>query len=55
MSDLIKRVYQHKEKLLGGFTSQYNVDRLVYYEIHEDIAEAILREKRIKRWRRKWK
>ena len=54
-SDLVKRIYQHKEKLLGGFTAEYNVNLLVYYEVHEDISEAILREKRIKKWRRAWK
>ena len=47
-SDLVTRVYQHKEKLVKGFTSEYNVEKLVYYEIFEDISEAILREKRIK-------
>jgi putative endonuclease len=45
---LIKRVYQHKQKLTPGFTSKYNVDRLVYYETFEDITEAINREKQIK-------
>ena len=47
-SDLIERIYQHKEKLVKGFTSRYNVDKLVYYEIFEDISEAISREKQIK-------
>ena len=54
-SDLIKRVYEHKEKLIKGFTSKYNVNKLVYFEVHSDIAEAILREKRIKKWNRVWK
>jgi putative endonuclease len=54
-SDLIKRVYEHKEKILKGFTSEYNVNQLVYYEIHSDITEAILKEKRIKKWNRAWK
>jgi len=54
-SDLIQRIYQHKEKIYGGFTAKYDVKLLVYYEVHEDIYEAILREKRIKRWRRAWK
>jgi putative endonuclease len=54
-SDLIQRIYQHKEKIYGGFTAKYDVNLLVYYEVHEDIYEAILREKRIKRWRRAWK
>ncbi len=54
-SDLIKRVYQHKTKIYGGFSAKYNVDRLVYFEIHEDINQAILRETRIKGWKRAWK
>src|SRR5690348_12177059 len=54
-NDLIKRVYEHKESVVQGFTKQYRVNMLVYYEIHEDIYEAITREKRIKRWRRDWK
>ena len=47
-SDLEKRVYEHKEKLADGFTKKYNVDKLVYYEIFDDITDAILREKQIK-------
>ena len=54
-SDLIKRVSQHKAKLLKGFTSEYNVTKLVYYEVHSEILEAILREKRVKKWARAWK
>jgi len=54
-SNLIQRVYQHKEGAVEGFTKKYEIHRLVYYEIHADINEAILREKRIKRWRRQWK
>ncbi len=54
-SDLIKRVYQHKSDLVEGFTKKYQVHRLVYFEQHLDIFEAIRREKRIKEWRRKWK
>lgn len=46
--NLIKRVYQHKNKLADGFTSKYNINKLVYYEIFEDITEAIKREKQIK-------
>jgi len=45
-SDLIKRVYEHKNNMMGGFTTNYNVHTLVYYEIYEDIKEAIAREKR---------
>jgi len=54
-SDLIKRVYEHKNNLVGGFTKKYNVHRLVYYEKTEDISSAIMREKRIKKWKRTWK
>ena len=54
-SDLVGRVYQHKNDLAEGFTSKYAVHRLVYFEVHEDMREAIAREKRIKAWRRQWK
>jgi len=47
-NDLKRRVYEHKEKLAAGFTKQYNIAKLVYYEICEDIENAILREKQIK-------
>jgi putative endonuclease len=51
-NDLKRRVYEHKEKLVEGFTKRYNVDKLVYYEVCEDIENAILREKQIKGWLR---
>ncbi|HEV2614818.1 MAG TPA: GIY-YIG nuclease family protein [Gammaproteobacteria bacterium] len=54
-NDLIRRVYEHKNKLQKGFTQKYNVDRLVYYEAFSDIYEAIKREKQIKGWSRKKK
>ncbi len=54
-SNLQERVYQHKQGLLDGFTKKYNVKNLVYYEIFGDIGEAIMREKRLKKWRREWK
>ena len=54
-SNLIKRIYEHKHGLLEGFTKKYNVHRLVYYEIHTDVYEAISKEKRIKKWYRQWK
>lgn len=54
-ADLIKRVYEHKAKLVKGFTSKYNVTRLVYYEIYDDISYAISRETRLKGWKRAWK
>ena len=47
-SDLVGRIYEHKEKLIKGFTKRYNVDKLVYYEIFEDAYEAISKEKSIK-------
>jgi putative endonuclease len=54
-SDLKKRIYEHKEKLVKGFTGRYNVYKLVYYDMCEDIESAILREKQIKGWARKKK
>jgi putative endonuclease len=54
-TDLIKRVWQHREGVFEGFTKEYCVSRLVWYEIHSDIMEAGLREKQIKRWNRAWK
>jgi putative endonuclease len=54
-SDLIKRVYEHKNNLADGFTKKYNVHRLVWYETHESAESAINREKQIKRWKRAWK
>ena len=54
-NNLKKRVYEHKEKLTLGFTKQYNVHILVYFEECSDIKEAILREKRLKAWKRDWK
>jgi putative endonuclease len=54
-SDLVKRAWQHREKLVDGFTKQYDVGKLVWYEIHEDVLAAITREKQIKKWNRAWK
>jgi len=54
-SDLIKRIFEHKNKLVYGFTSKYNIYKLVYYEIYNDINEAIKREKQIKGGSRKKK
>ena len=54
-SDIVKRVWEHKNKFVKGFSEKYGVDKLVYVEEHGDIGEAILREKRIKVWKRKWK
>jgi len=52
---LVERISQHKEKLIPGFTKRYNVDKLVYYEFHADIRDAIIREKQIKAGSRKKK
>ena len=54
-NDLIRRVYEHKNKMVQGFTQKYNVDRLVYFEVCPDIMAAIAREKQIKGWSRKKK
>ncbi|MEY8702463.1 GIY-YIG nuclease family protein [Francisella philomiragia] len=54
-SNLIKRIYEHKHKLVDGFTKKYSLQKLVYYEVYEDIKEAILREKQLKKWNRSWK
>jgi len=54
-ADLKKRIYEHRVKLLGGFTAKYNVNKLVYYEVYDDIAMAIEREKQIKAGSRKKK
>ena len=54
-SDLIKRVYEHKNDLADGFTKKYGVHRLVWYEIHGVAETAIPREKQIKKWNREWK
>ena len=54
-NDLVRRVQEHREGLVPGFSRRYGVKMLVYMELHRDINSAILREKRIKRWHRKWK
>ena len=54
-NDLVRRVYEHKEKVFNGFSSKYDVNKLVYYEIYEDEISAISREKRLKRYNRNWK
>jgi len=54
-NDLVRRVYEHKNKVVDGFTQKYDVDRLVYFEAFEDIENAIRREKRLKKWNRAWK
>ena len=54
-SDLIKRVWQHRESMVDGFTKEHNVKLLVWYEQHETMESAISREKAMKKWLRKWK
>ena len=54
-SNLVKRIWEHKEKMVDGFTKRYNLTRLVYYEIHDRIDDAINREKQMKEWNRNWK
>ncbi len=54
-NDLIRRVYEHKNDFVEGFTNKYGVHRLVYFEECEDFDSARQREKRIKEWKRKWK
>ncbi len=54
-SDLVKRVWEHKEDLADGFTKRYGVHTLVWYEPHDSMEAAIRREKAIKEWKRRWK
>ena len=53
--NLVQRVYQHRNKFVDGFTKKYGLTQLVYYEVTNDVQEAILREKRLKKWNRQWK
>jgi putative endonuclease len=54
-NDLVRRIYEHKMGLADGFTKEYGIHRLVYFEQYHDIEAAILREKRMKKWNRAWK
>jgi putative endonuclease len=54
-SDLVKRIWEHRNDMVDGFTSRYGIHRLVWYELHDSIESAITREKRLKNWKRKWK
>jgi putative endonuclease len=54
-SNLVKRMWEHKNHLAEGFTKRYGIDRLVWYEVHETMESAIQREKRLKEWKREWK
>lgn len=53
--DVVRRCHEHRNSLAQGFTQRYGVHRLVYYELHGSMLEAITREKRLKKWRRQWK
>ncbi|MGB0720109.1 MAG: GIY-YIG nuclease family protein [Bdellovibrionales bacterium] len=54
-TSLVHRIYQHKHKLIEGFTSRYDLTQLVYFEKYDEYAQAIQREKRLKEWHRQWK
>jgi len=54
-SDLVKRIWEHKNNLVEGFTKRYDVHHLVWYELHEEMASAIERERNLKEWKRSWK
>ncbi|RJR31176.1 GIY-YIG nuclease family protein [Candidatus Parcubacteria bacterium] len=54
-NDIYRRVLEHKEKLIKGFTEKYNIDKLVYYEGFNSIYDALNREKQLKNWHRQWK
>ena len=54
-NDLVRRVIEHKSGSIGGFTTRYAVSILVYYEVYDNMYDAILRGKRLKRWKRQWK
>jgi len=54
-SNLIKRIWEHKSKVISGFTSKYNVHKLVHFEEFQDINSALNRERLLKSWKRKWK
>ena len=54
-SNLVQRIWQHREHAAQGFTERYDVTRLVWYEPHDTMESAILREKRLKKWKREWK
>jgi putative endonuclease len=54
-SDLVKRVWEHNDNVVEGFTKRYGVHQLVWYELHENMDSAIMREKQLKEWKRQWK
>jgi putative endonuclease len=54
-SDLVKRIWEHKNNMVSGFTKRHGVHQLVWYELHDSMESAIVREKRLKEWKRTWK
>ena len=54
-NNLRRRIFQHKNKLIEGFTKRYNLSKLIYYEVTSDIHSALEREKQLKNWHREWK
>ena len=54
-NNLMRRIYEHKNGIIEGFTKKYNLNKLIYFEQTNDINSAILREKRLKKWNRTWK
>jgi putative endonuclease len=54
-SDLVQRIWEHKNNMIEGFTKRYHVHQLVWHELHESMESAIIREKRLKDWKRAWK
>jgi putative endonuclease len=54
-NDIVRRVFEHRQKAVPGFTTKYNITRLVWFEVYDDPASAITREKELKKWRRDWK
>ena len=54
-TDLVGRIWQHKNKAIPGVTSKYNIDKLVYYEWHDSLNDMVLRERQLKKWNRNWK
>ena len=54
-NNLVKRIYQHKNSLVDGFSKKYGLNKLLYFEAYNEVYQAIKREKQIKKWNRKWK
>lgn len=54
-NDLVRRIYEHRNSIIDGFTKKYNLKMLVYFEMFDRVEDAILKEKRLKKWNRQWK